>query len=54
MDEALTMLVARLRARLRTLQLEGLALRHMADELPPGADRETVLRFLAVLDEEIP
>ena len=54
MDEALTLLVARLRARLRTLQLEGLALRHMAESMLPGADRETVLRFLTALDEEIP
>ena len=54
MDEALTMLVARLRARLRTLQLEGLALRHMVDGMLPGADRETLLRFLTALDEEIP
>jgi len=53
-DEALILLVARLRARLRTLQLEGLALRHAAEGMLPGADRETLLRFLTALDEEIP
>lgn len=50
----MSLLVARLRARLRTLQLEGLALRHMCEAMLPGADRETVLRFLTALDEEIP
>ena len=48
------LLIARLRARLRTLQVEAIPLRALASDMKPGADREAVVRFLAALDQEIP
>jgi len=48
------LLVARLRARIRTLQVEAIPLRALASDMKPGADRDAVLQFLAALDQEIP
>ena len=51
-DRGLT--ITRLRARLRTLQVEALPLRAIAADMKPGHDREAVLHFLQALDQEIP
>lgn len=48
------LLVSRLRARIRTLQVEAIPLRALASDMKPGADRDAVLQFLAALDQEIP
>jgi len=48
------LLVSRLRARIRTLQVEAIPLRALASDMKPSPDRDAVLQFLAALDQEIP